>query len=55
MALKIIAGIIAALLLVAFLAPPVLKLKDEALTAVVLIGVVMMLVDLWQSLKAKDD
>lgn len=55
MALKIIAGIIATILVLMFLAPPVLKLKDVALTAVILIGVVMMLVDLWQSLQSKDD
>jgi ABC-type uncharacterized transport system permease subunit len=55
MVLKIVAGIIAATLLVAFLAPPVLKLQDLALASVILIGVAMMLVDLWQSLQSKDD
>jgi hypothetical protein len=55
MGFKIFAGIIAATLMIAFLAPPVLKLKDLALTGVILIGVVMMLVDLWQSLQSKDD
>jgi len=55
MALKIVAAIIAAALLIAFLAPPALKLKDVALSAVIAIGVVMMLVDLWQSLQSKDD
>jgi len=54
MAFKILGGIIAIVLLVAFLAPPVLKLQDAALASVILIGVVMMLVDLWQSLR-KDD
>jgi hypothetical protein len=54
MALKILGAIIAIVLLVAFLAPPVLKLQDAALASVILIGVVMMLVDLWQSLH-KDD
>jgi hypothetical protein len=55
MALKIVAGIIAIVLLLAFVAPPVVKLQDVALTAVIVIGVVMMLVDLWQSLQSKDD
>jgi hypothetical protein len=54
MAFKILGAIIAIVLLVAFLAPPVLKLQDAALASVILIGVVMMLVDLWQSLQ-KDD
>jgi hypothetical protein len=55
MALKIVAGIIAATLVIAFLAPPVLKLQDLALAVVIVIGVAMMLVDLWQSLQSKDD
>lgn len=55
MGFKIFAGVIAATLLIAFLAPPVLKLKDVALSAVILIGIVMMLVDLWQSLRSGDD
>jgi hypothetical protein len=55
MLLKIFAGIVAATLLVAFLAPPAIKLQDAALGAVIAIGVVMMLVDLWQSLQSKDD
>ena len=55
MAFKILAGIIATILVLAFLAPPVLKLQDVALGAVILIGFVMMLVDLWQSLRSKDD
>jgi hypothetical protein len=55
MAFKILGAIIAIVLLVAFLAPPVLKLQDAALSGVILIGVVMMLVDLWQSLQSRDD
>jgi hypothetical protein len=55
MAFKIVAGIVAAALVIAFLAPPVIKLQDLALGSVILIGVVMMLVDLWQSLQSKDD
>lgn len=55
MALKIIAGILAAGLLIVFVGPVVLKLKDVALSVVVLIGLGMMLTDLWQSLKSKED
>jgi hypothetical protein len=55
MAYKIVAGIIAAALVIAFLAPPVVKLQDVALSAVILIGIAMMLVDLWQSLQSRDD
>ena len=54
-ALKIFAGVIAVALVLIYLAPVVLKLREPALTVVVLCGVVMMLVDLWQSLRAKDD
>jgi hypothetical protein len=55
MILKIFAGIVAAALLIIFVGPVVVKLKDAAFTVVVLIGLTMMLVDLWQSLKSKDD
>lgn len=55
MILKIIAGIIAGALLIIFVGPVVIKLKDTAFTIVVLIGLTMMLVDIWQSLKSKDD
>lgn len=55
MAVKIIAGIIAAVLLLAYMAPVVWRLNDAALWGVALIGAGMMLVDLWQSLQSKDD
>ena len=45
---------VAAALLIGFVAPVVIKLKDVALIAVVLIGLAMMLVDLWQSLRSKE-
>ena len=51
---KIVAGILAAALLLAYMAPVVWRLQDYALWVVALIGVGMMLVDLWQSLR-KDD
>jgi hypothetical protein len=53
--LKIFAGVIAAALVLIYVSPVVLKLREPALTVTVLIGVVMMVVDLWQSLQSKDD
>jgi hypothetical protein len=54
MIFKIVAGLIAVALVLIYLAPPVYKLREVELGVVVAIGVVMMLVDLWQSLQ-KDD
>lgn len=51
MPVKIVAAVIAVVLLVAYLSPVVLKLKEIALGVVIMIGIVMMLVDLWQSLR----
>jgi hypothetical protein len=55
MPFKIFAGIVAAALLIAYIAPVVWRLQEAALWAVTLIGVGMMLVDLWQSLRSEDD
>lgn len=55
MPIKLFAAVVAVLLVIAFLIPVVLKLKDAALGIIILIGIGMMLVDLWQSLQAKDD
>ena len=55
MPIKIFAAVVAVVLMLSFLAPPVLKLKDMELGAVILIGLVMMLADLWQSLQKKED
>lgn len=55
MIFKILAGIIAAMLVVAFLSPPFLKLQDYALGGVILIGFALMMADLWQSLQSKED
>lgn len=55
MIFKVVAGIVAAALLIVFIGPVVVKLKEVALTVVALIGVTMMLVDLWQSIRSKDD
>ena len=55
MAFKIFAGIVAAALLLIFIGPVVVKLKDVALSCVVLIGVVMMVVDIWHALRSEED
>ena len=47
--MKLIFGLLGAGLMVAFLASFVIKVKEPAMIAVVLVGVAMMLVDLWQA------
>lgn len=51
---KIFAALVAVALLLAYVLPLIFKLKEASLAAVVAIGVVMMLVDLAQSLRAGD-
>lgn len=48
---KIFAAIVAAVLMLAYLLPLVLKLKQASLAVVVAIGLAMMLRDMWQSLR----
>lgn len=55
MSIKIFAAIVAIALLLAFTLPVVFKLKEIDLGVIILIGIAMMLVDLWQSLQSKDD
>ena len=55
MIFKVLAGVVAVLLMLIYLAPPVYKLKDVELGIVVTIGLVMMLVDLVQSLRSRED
>ncbi|UCH52732.1 MAG: hypothetical protein JSW09_09015 [Pseudomonadota bacterium] len=55
MIFRYFAAFIAAALLISYAGPIVLKLREFSLAAVVLIGVAMMLVDLWQSLKTKGE
>ncbi len=55
MPIRIFAGIVALVLVLGYLIPVVLKLKNIPLTVIILVGIAMMLVDLRQSLKAKDD
>ncbi|HYC37806.1 MAG TPA: hypothetical protein VEC19_15365 [Usitatibacter sp.] len=55
MALKVIAAILGISLMLIYLAPVVLKLREIELTIVVVVGLGMMLVDQWQALKSKED
>ena len=55
MPIKIFAAVVSVALFVTYVGPVVFKLKEVALGVVILIGIVMMLVDLWQSLQSKDD
>lgn len=55
MPLKIVASLVALILMVGFTGVAVAKLKDVALAVVTLIGLVMMAIDLWQSIQSKDD
>ena len=55
MAVKIVAALVAVVLLGAYLLALVIKLKEIDLAIVVIAGLALMLVDLWQSLKSKDD
>jgi hypothetical protein len=55
MPFKILAGVVAMVLAIGYLLPPILKLKDTALGVVIVIGVALMLIDLVQSLQSKDD
>lgn len=55
MAIKIFSAIVAVTLMLVYLGPVVVKLWDPALSGVILIGIVLMLIDLWQSLRSKSD
>ena len=54
MPVKLFAALVAVVLVVGYLAPVVLKLKEAALAIVIAVGIAMMLVDLWQSLRERD-
>lgn len=55
MAFRIFAGIVAIVLFIAFVAPVAIKLKEISLGVVILIGVVLMLLDLWETLREKEE
>ena len=52
---KVLAGILGAALMIAYMAPVVWRLQDVALWIIAGGGAIMMFVDLWQSLQSKDD
>jgi hypothetical protein len=54
MAVKLVAAIIAIALVLAYLVPIFVKLKEVSLAVVMLLGIVLMLVDVWHSLKSRD-
>ena len=53
--MKGFAGLVAVILMLGYLLPPVFKLKEIDLGIAIIGGLALMLVDLWQSLKSKDD
>ncbi|HET9736240.1 MAG TPA: hypothetical protein VFP62_13300 [Burkholderiales bacterium] len=55
MPFKILAGVVAMVLVIGYLLPPIFKLKDVALGAVICIGIALILIDLVQSLQSKED
>ena len=55
MKLKAVYSVLAVVLMLLYLSPVLYRLKQVDLSIVVLIGVSMMLLDVWQSLKAKGE
>ena len=53
--MKGLAGLVAVILMLGYLLPPVFKLKEVDLAIAIVAGLALMLVDLWQSLKSKED
>lgn len=54
MFVKLVTAIVALVLFFGYLIPVAFKLKEQSLAAVMGVGEVMMLVDLWQSLQRRD-
>ena len=52
---KIVMGLVALTMALAFFSVPILKLKDPAMIIVILIGVVMMVVNFIEVVREKDD
>ena len=55
MPLKIAYSLLAIVLMLLYLSPVAWRLKQLDLSIVIAIGVVMMLVDVWQSLQSKEE
>jgi hypothetical protein len=52
---RVFSVVVAAVMLMMFLAPPVLKLRELSLSVVIAIGLVMMAYDLWETLTEQKD
>ena len=52
--MKLIYGLVGAALMIAFLASFIVKVKEVAMIAVALIGIVLMCIDLWQARNEAD-
>lgn len=52
--MKLAFGLIGAVLMIAFLSSFVIKVQEPAMIVVVLIGIVMMVIDLWQARNEAD-
>ena len=54
MIFKIVCGVVAVALMLAYLLPPLIKLKEVDLAIALIAGLVLMLIDLWHSLRSDD-
>ncbi len=54
MIIKVLGGLVAVSLVLAYLLPFIFKLKEVSLGAVIVIGLIMMLVDLWDSFQKEE-
>ena len=52
--LKGFAGVVAVALMLGYLLPPVFKLKEYDLGIAIIFGLVLMVIDLWQSIRSED-
>jgi hypothetical protein len=52
--MKLLFGLVGAAMMIAFLASFVLKVKEPAMIIVVLVGIVLMVVDLWHARNEPD-
>lgn len=55
MAFKILAGVVAMVLMLGYLLAPVFKLKELDLAIAIILGMTLAVIDLVQSMKSKDD
>jgi len=53
--IKVAAAVVAVILMFGYLLALAIKLKEIDLGIVIAIGLAMMVIDLWQSFKSKDD